>query len=84
MIKFLSIICLSYLYWAHGPYYNNLAYPKEYVFALRLICIIYIIWYHFLEPFIMFFVICDYMIMTCDRYVTVCDAILNLNSKSKK
>ena len=32
---------------------------------------------------IIFYILCDYVTMTCDRCVTVCDVILNPNPKSK-
>ena len=41
--KFLSIICLSYMSWAHGLCFTNLAYSKRYIFVLRSTYIIYII-----------------------------------------
>ena len=35
------------------------------------------------ELFIFFYVTCDYMAMTCDHCVTVCNITLNSNPKSK-
>jgi len=74
-MEFLSTICLSYIHWAHSSCYTNLAYSKEYVFALRST---YIIWYYCSRTF--YDVLCD-----CDMWIVtvMCDIMLTPNPKSK-
>ena len=60
--------CLSYIYLTNSLYYTNLAYFKG-------ICILHTVdmWYNLiiLETSMMFFVIYDYMIVTCDKYIVL-------------
>ena len=57
---------LSYIYLTNSLYYTNLAYFKK-------ICVLHTVnmWYNLiiLETSIMFFVIYDYMIITCNKYI---------------
>jgi len=58
--------CLSYIYLTNSLYYTNLVYFKE-------TCVLHTVnmWYNLiiLETSMMFFVIHDYMIITCDKYI---------------